>query len=136
MNNDEDSFSFIQSHLSDCTAGTNGHEDCKSEILSPLPRRLLSMGSSEFKLIETQGELGKYAALSYCWGREPEKNLRTLSSSLNNMKAGISREDLPPVFRDAVAVLQSLGVEMLWIDSLCIVQDSVRGKDPNLDVSI
>lgn len=52
------------------------------------------------------------------------------------MKTGISWEDLPPIFKDAVTVSQNLGIEMVWIDALCIVQDSVRGKDPSLDVLV
>jgi len=31
---------------------------------------------------------------------------------------------LPKTFRDAVPVLQQLNVQYLWIDSLCIIQDS------------
>lgn len=128
MNDHEYSFNFIRGCLADCVARVNGHESCESHSQSPLPRRLLYFGSSNFKLIETQGELGSYVALSYCWGGESENNLRTLSCNLEQMKTGISWEDLPPVFKNAVTVSQNLGIEMVWIDALCIVQDDVRGK--------
>lgn len=132
LNNCEDSFKFIRSCLADCAAGVNGHKDCKNQPESPLPRRLLHIGPSKIRLIETQGELGKYAALSYCWGTEPQKHLRTLSSNLDKMKTSISWEELPLVFKDSLMVLDNLGVDMVWIDSLCIVQDSVRGKGLNV----
>jgi hypothetical protein len=37
--------------------------------------------------------------------------------------------DLPRTFRDAVEATRELGVEFLWIDSLCILQDSVDDWD-------
>jgi len=36
--------------------------------------------------------------------------------------------DLSPTFRDAIACTLSLGLDDLWIDSLCIIQDSVVYK--------
>jgi hypothetical protein len=33
-------------------------------------------------------------------------------------------EDFPPTFRDAVLITRRLGYQYLWIDSLCIIQDS------------
>src|SRR5207248_2982479 len=35
----------------------------------------------------------------------------------------IPLSDLPPTFRDAIAVTRTLRVRYLWIDSLCIIQD-------------
>jgi hypothetical protein len=40
--------------------------------------------------------------------------------------AGIKTEDLPLTFQDAIWLSHELGIQFLWIDSLCIVQD-----DPN-----
>ncbi|KAK3367587.1 heterokaryon incompatibility protein-domain-containing protein [Podospora didyma] len=37
---------------------------------------------------------------------------------------GISMDSLPQTFRDAVAATRSLGIDHLWIDCLCILQDS------------
>lgn len=37
---------------------------------------------------------------------------------------GISTFDLPKTFQDAVYATRKLGVQYLWIDSLCIIQDS------------
>ena len=37
---------------------------------------------------------------------------------------GIELSDLPKTFQDAVMVTRSMGVCFLWIDSLCIIQDS------------
>ena len=33
--------------------------------------------------------------------------------------------DLPPIFQDAISITRRLGCRYLWIDRLCIIQDSV-----------
>jgi len=38
----------------------------------------------------------------------------------------ISFWELPATFRDAVTIMRFLGCRCLWIDSLCIVQDSAE----------
>lgn len=48
----------------------------------------------------------------------------TTSSSLVDRLDQILWADLPKTFRDAVIVTRSLGVRYLWIDSICIIQDS------------
>ena len=44
--------------------------------------------------------------------------------TLEQRQSGISVEELPASFRDAIYITNRLGVEYLWIDSLCIIQDS------------
>ncbi|KAF4340130.1 hypothetical protein FBEOM_5991 [Fusarium beomiforme] len=40
------------------------------------------------------------------------------------MKSGIKPEELPAAYIDAIALTRELGVRYLWIDALCIIQDS------------
>jgi hypothetical protein len=40
------------------------------------------------------------------------------------MQAGIAFESLPALFQDAVVATRNLGIPYLWIDSICIIQDS------------
>lgn len=42
----------------------------------------------------------------------------------DKMQAGIGFESLPALFQDAIVTTQKLGIQYLWIDSLCIIQDS------------
>ena len=35
---------------------------------------------------------------------------------------GMSIQDLPATFRDAITVTNRLGMEYIWIDALCIIQ--------------
>ncbi|KAK3357256.1 hypothetical protein B0T25DRAFT_450762, partial [Lasiosphaeria hispida] len=43
------------------------------------------------------------------------------------LHAGIAVSSLPRTFRDAILTIQSLGQKYIWIDTLCIVQDSLAG---------
>ncbi|KAH7070270.1 heterokaryon incompatibility protein-domain-containing protein [Paraphoma chrysanthemicola] len=68
----------------------------------------------------------EYFALSHCWG--PNGLLdhgKTSSSSLSERQAAISIEMLPLNFQHAIRVTRDLGAKYLWIDALCIIQDSI-----------
>ncbi|KAH8653973.1 heterokaryon incompatibility protein-domain-containing protein, partial [Tricladium varicosporioides] len=63
-----------------------------------------------------------YFTLSHCWGKD--QPLKTTLSTLAAHQQSILVSDLPKTYSDAVKVTRHLGVQYLWIDSLCIVQDS------------
>jgi hypothetical protein len=42
---------------------------------------------------------------------------------------GIAADELPQTLQDAVAVTHGLGLQYLWIDAICIIQDSDVDKD-------
>jgi hypothetical protein len=50
--------------------------------------------------------------------------LRTLKANYTMMLSGIPRQMMSKNFVDAVIVTRQLGLQYIWIDSLCIVQDS------------
>jgi hypothetical protein len=60
--------------------------------------------------------------LSHCWGLVDFFKLTTKTLSL--MLAGIGTDTLASTFQDAIRTARFLGVEYLWIDALCILQDS------------
>ncbi|EKG19210.1 Heterokaryon incompatibility [Macrophomina phaseolina MS6] len=70
----------------------------------------------------SSGEHADYAALSHCWGGIVP--IRTLQSNLKDHQSSIPLSTLPPTFRDAITIARSLNIPYLWIDSLCIIQDS------------
>jgi hypothetical protein len=63
-----------------------------------------------------------YAALSHCWGTAEFKCLKI--ASYNDFKDGVAAAGLALTFRGAIEVTRRLGLKYLWIDSLCIKQDS------------
>lgn len=74
------------------------------------------------RLYEPTNERVDYAALSHCWGTN-QLPLITTKATLNDYKHGIPWEAIPKTFQDAVLTTRSLGLQCLWIDALCIVQD-------------
>ncbi|KAE8441022.1 hypothetical protein EG329_006086 [Mollisiaceae sp. DMI_Dod_QoI] len=93
--------------------------------LAPLPKRVINIGSASkdaIRLVETSSIQSAYIALSHCWGGH--QPIKTTSSSLAQMQANIEWSDLSRVFQDAIIVARRLDIEWIWIDSLCIIQDS------------
>ena len=72
--------------------------------------------------VSCPGQTAQYAAMSYCWGG-PQK-LITTAQSIHSMTTGFELETVPSILRDAILVTRQLGIQYLWIDALCIVQDS------------
>ena len=63
-----------------------------------------------------------YVALSHCWGTG--QTLKLSEENLRPFSEHIPFERLPKTFADAVTVTRVLGIHYLWVDSLCIIQDS------------
>ncbi|KAI1764446.1 HET-domain-containing protein [Hypoxylon sp. FL1150] len=100
-----------------------------------LPTRLLEINydgnNLDLRLVETSKESldeeSPFAALSHMWGNMKENPpLRTMSFNYYRLTELIPGKDLPRNFLDAALVCARLGIRYLWIDSLCIVQDSAE----------
>ncbi|KAI0537072.1 heterokaryon incompatibility protein-domain-containing protein [Xylaria digitata] len=111
------------------------HSECSAIIAhSQLPARVLDVfgaGASYVILTRTDSNLGKnkleYVALSYCWGGDqPVKLLNSNQSILE--EDGFSITLLPKGVQDAVECTRALGYRYLWVDALCIIQDSEDDK--------
>lgn len=74
------------------------------------------------KLHETDGEQSAYVALSHRWG--DHQPLRLLCDNLSDFRRNIPWSALPKTFQDAIVFARRLDMPYIWIDSLCIVQDS------------
>lgn len=116
-------FSQIASWAETCGST---HRSCRLGSLQRLPPRIIDVGTAEEArepyLLETDGQLGTYLALSYRWGNA--NTLRTTRADLPTRKKAIAIADMPLTMQDAVTVSRRLGQRYLWIDALCIVQDS------------
>ncbi|KUJ12376.1 HET-domain-containing protein [Mollisia scopiformis] len=122
-----ESFDFLKMNLERCTTQ---HNVCKVGKEMVLPLRILSIEYKAAKysvnLQENKNpEHGEYLCLSHCWGVN-NTALKTMKASLQAMKSNIPWKSLPKTFRDAIVITRKLGFRYLWIDSLCIIQDSVR----------
>ncbi|KAK0755048.1 heterokaryon incompatibility protein-domain-containing protein [Schizothecium vesticola] len=66
----------------------------------------------------------KWVCLSYCWGGS--STLKLTRSTSPTLQHGVMADRLPKTIRDAVRVVLGLGLEFLWVDALCILQDSAE----------
>lgn len=76
-------------------------------------------------LVETNGRSGQYITMSHRWASASEM-VKLETTNLEAFKKGLVYESLPKAFRDAILVTRMLGVRYIWIDSICILQDSLE----------
>ncbi|OCL02310.1 HET-domain-containing protein, partial [Glonium stellatum] len=114
---------LISAWIKDCE---RNHPACRRPDAQPLPTRVIKVGSrnSELKLYTSKNESSRYISLSHCWGGV--KSMTLTKDNLNSMAARIPFASLPKTFSDAINITRRLGVPYLWIDSLCIIQDSAE----------
>ncbi|KAH7323072.1 heterokaryon incompatibility protein-domain-containing protein [Stachybotrys elegans] len=125
----------LQRAIHTCKNNSNlQHEECTSPGIKSAPLRLLNISQSpKVYLQDTDGMDLQYAILSYCWGISSVAfNSRTIMSNLDARKKGFHVTTLPPLMQDSIIVARSLGESHIWIDALCIVQDSGEWKYESL----
>lgn len=102
------------------------HAVCRKAVrsASKFPTRLLDLGSGKDQTIRLREGLGRkeFVSLTHRWGNT--QPLCLLQGNVETFKTEIKPEDLPKTFRDAVTITRKLRYRYLWIDSLCIIQDS------------
>lgn len=94
-----------------------------------LPKRVIDVGTGSQERLylsidhnSSNEDDKRYICLSHCWGHG--KPLETTTSSLPDRIKAIVFADLSETFKDCIRLTRFLGIKYLWIDSLCIVQDS------------
>jgi hypothetical protein len=100
------------------------HQACKQTIQGPLPTRLLSIAADIPRVVLTAGwpttPRPRYSTLSHRWGADDF--LQLTAQNNDAFLSGIPLADLPKTFTDAILISRHLGLEYIWIDSLCIMQ--------------
>lgn len=109
---------WIEARLKECFS----HQQC--DLFTTVgPKRLLRLGpENHVCIINTPKQMPKFVALSYCWGGDQE-------SKLTQKTIDLFRDELPwnrltVLHRDVITLCRNLGIEYLWIDALCIIQDN------------
>ncbi|PQE06166.1 Heterokaryon incompatibility protein [Rutstroemia sp. NJR-2017a BBW] len=91
-----------------------------------LPSRLLDLGSNKPRLecdVESIDNL-RYTTLSHIWGKDPASYLQLKEETIEQFKIEVPSNAMPIKYNDAIRITRVLGIRYLWIDSLCIMQDS------------
>lgn len=126
------SIAFARSCLADCVTK---HAVCNEATSgkSWYPTRLIEVRASNdasdpdgfsARLVETtcREPDGPYCALSHCWGKV--ELFKLLGRNLRQLRENIDLNLLPRTFLEAMRVILLLDVHYIWIDTLCIIQDS------------
>lgn len=122
----------IKSWVENCVdKQTDDHEVCSLSGSKFLPSRLIEIWpcGPDYHLRLVNGkflESSEYHALSYCWGGDQQSALKL--SNLEQYKEKIPWNNVPRTIQDAVVTTSKLGYQHLWVDSLCIMQDSEEDK--------
>jgi hypothetical protein len=121
----------IRSWVNTCDAS---HEDCmKRRKATPkakrfVPTRLLDISGppeTPIRIVEKASTSiqGPYCSLSHCWGKPKFIELHK-ETRKHYMEQGVEWHLLSKNFQEAIEIARSLEVGYIWIDSLCIIQDS------------
>ncbi|OAG01189.1 uncharacterized protein CC84DRAFT_278192 [Paraphaeosphaeria sporulosa] len=122
--------------LEECS---HDHADCRHDVQGilankTLPTRLIDMlpeGNVGLSVRIVNGadlddrQSPDYAALSYVWA---DDELKLSTARLDAMQRNLPREALPKAINEAITKAQDIGLRYLWVDNLCVLQDSQGDK--------
>ncbi|RFN50219.1 hypothetical protein FIE12Z_5533 [Fusarium flagelliforme] len=121
----------VKNWLSQCDEGhSHGGDGCVTKrraVNKPtVPTRLIDVhnyDSQTWSLIETRNhhDFSQYVALSHQWTTNTPRLLR---SNYLTFQTNQSDMILPRSYQDVFVLCRNLGIQYVWIDSLCIFQDS------------
>ncbi|KIV83444.1 hypothetical protein PV11_05468 [Exophiala sideris] len=128
---------LIRSWLRKCKTNADGkHDECNKQYANYLPTRLLdvrmALASDRVLLLCSATDPSRfdhdrsYASLSHCWGTwgAKENPVLLIENLAARQQQGLELNSFPKTFRDAIRIAGSLGINWIWIDSLCIIQNS------------
>lgn len=99
--------------------------------LNTLPSLLINVESMALEQITDMDT--KYAALSYVWGQKPMLQTSRTNLATHQALGGLDAAELSRVVIDAISVVHGLGLQYLWVDALCIVQDDFDNKTKEIE---
>ena len=104
------------------------HQPTMIANVQSLPMRALDVGpndgSAELCLFISNGAAADYVALSYCRGGDIPAKIILQTQAARCTSTPLSL--LPKTFQHTVIATCCLGFRYLWIDSMCIIQDSAE----------
>ena len=120
---------LLKQWLHECS---HTHKSCSRRIASPkdVPKRVLDLKRVNVDGIVRLREPRKrwmlhvrYTALSYCWGQA--ETFKLTSTTRPTLHQGVHVSALPRTVQDGIRVTLAINVRYLWVDALCIQQDSI-----------
>lgn len=125
----------VQDWLDDCDLN---HPTCQRQGVSPAMSnfRMYLIDITNQCLIRASGQ-ERYIALSYVWGKTSSTSQTTKENIAKRCEAGNLFEanptSVPGTLRRAIITASQFGVNFIWIDQLCIIQDDPVHKTAQIN---
>lgn len=128
--NSPTAFDQAREWLKECS----GHKKCGVVGPTQLPSRVIEVSPENDpetpRLLESRTIVDYFVALSYCWGTN-----QTGITTKSNIKARheqLNVDSLSRTIKEAIQVTRKINLKYLWVDAICIVQDSQEDKNIEL----
>lgn len=122
----DSSMAWAKTRIDECDAD---HPKCRASYVGFIPTRLIFVPadaethSISLRLRDYIPRGTRYTALSHCWGPEESwPECQTTADNYEEQLLEIPWVNVPRTFADAIIITRQLGIEYIWIDSLCIIQ--------------
>ena len=110
---------------------TEHGDECQSvwwRAGSTLPEVVRMVDVKQMALVQAPRNC-RYVALSYVWGGPGDGYWTTTANAPKRFRAGgLDKSVLPTTILDSIHFMEQVGEQYLWIDALCIMQDSNEDK--------
>ncbi|CAG9987550.1 unnamed protein product [Clonostachys byssicola] len=119
---DETTFRLIEAWLNTCLGS---HKECAKAGRFVPPRLLQVDSAGNFRLVlkDDVKHGARYATLTHCYATD-DNTTRLIHSTSKQFLSSQPLSILPSSYRDAFTLVQRMGLQYLWVDRLCVLQDS------------
>lgn len=119
------------------TCRTDHGVQCSGVSLPPLKHSILLVDVKHLCLVRINAGIPvpTYAALSYVWGHAVSLQTTRLNLNAYLSPGGLRSQEagrISNTITDAIQLTRSIGLDYLWVDSLCIIQDDTAFKNLHL----
>jgi len=131
--NTEASLYQLEKWINECNANHPRCQHARETRMAEeffIPTRLIELiEGGRLRLVETsqwsdQQKSSPYLTLSHCWG-DPKvfTMFCTYPSNVKEfLQVGIELPELPKTFKNVMNLARKLGINYVWIDSICVIQ--------------
>ena len=126
----DESLALMRGWINNCD---RSHQLCRIPRQVGGPKRLLQcLSDGSVRLASrSPNQRCDYIALSYRWG-DGTAVPKTTTQTVGFHQRGIPNKALPPLFQEVAALARRVNVGYIWIDSLCIIQDSPKDREEEM----
>ncbi|KAI1746502.1 heterokaryon incompatibility protein-domain-containing protein [Xylaria castorea] len=117
----------VGAEIQDWARACENHPQCGNLNWSRKnPTRLIEiLSDTHIQIVDARHlDFVQYVALSYCWGSSRIADTRTVKANIAERKKPFPITDLRKTIQHAIVLVRRIGLQFLWVDSACIIQDS------------